>query len=210
MEELNKLIDGYKRFHDNYFEGDKALFEQLSQGQAPSTLVIACSDSRVDPAIIMDCKPGDLFVIRNVASLVPPYETGGLYHGVSAALEFGVRALNVRHIIVLGHQYCGGINALFNGADGIEGSEFIQPWVNMATEARERVLKEMATATKSEQLCACEKAGVLVSLNNLLTFSWIKQRVEQGDLMLHGWYFNIDGGILSAYDQAADEFKPLV
>ena len=150
------------------------------------------------------------FVIRNVASLVPPYETGGLYHGVSSALEFGVRALNVRHIIVLGHQHCGGINALFNGADGIEGSEFIQPWVNMASEARERVLKEMATAPKSEQLCACEKAGVLVSLKNLLTFSWIKQRVEQGELMLHGWYFNIDGGILSAYDVAADEFKPLV
>lgn len=209
MEELNKLIDGYKRFRDNYFEGDKALFEQLSQGQAPSTLVIACSDSRVDPAIIMDCKPGDLFVIRNVANLVPPYETGGGYHGVSAALEFGVRALKVRHIIVLGHQYCGGIQALLNGFVAIEGSEFIQPWVNIAREARERVLSEMATAAKSEQLCACEKAGILVSLKNLLTFPWIKQHVEQGELMLHGWYFNIEGGVLSAYDLSADEFKPL-
>jgi carbonic anhydrase len=210
MTEIDKLIDGYKRFRGNYFESDEQLFEQLSQGQAPDTLVIACSDSRVDPAIIMDCKPGDLFVIRNVANLVPPYETGGGYHGVSSALEFGVRALNVKHIVVLGHQYCGGINALLNGVVGIEGTQFIQPWVNMAHAAREKVLTTMPDAPKQEQLCACEMESVLISLNNLLTFPWIKQRVDQGELMLHGWHFNIEKGILTAYDPAAAEFKPLV
>ena len=210
MTEIDKLIDGYKRFHDNYFHRDEVLFEQLSQGQTPDTMVIACSDSRVDPAIVLDCKPGDLFVVRNVANLVPPYETGGGYHGVSAALEFGVRALKVRHIIVLGHQYCGGIQALLNGVVAIEGSEFIQPWVNMAHAAREKVLKSMPTAPKNEQLCACEKESILISLNNLLTFPWIKDCVERGELTLHGWHFNIEKGILTAYDSSADEFKPVV
>jgi carbonic anhydrase len=209
MEELNKLIAGYRRFRDNYFERDKELFSQLSQGQAPKTMVIACSDSRVDPAIVMDCEPGDLFVVRNVANLVPPYEQGGGYHGVSAALEFGVRALKVRHIIVLGHQYCGGVQALLNGVVAIEGSEFIGPWVNIARKAREQVLAEMGSEDKSEQLCACEKRSILVSLENLMSFPWIKQNVEEGNLMLHGWYFNIQGGILSAYDASADGFKPL-
>lgn len=209
MTEIEKLIDGYKRFHDNYFQSDEQLFEQLSQGQAPDTLVIACSDSRVDPAIIMDSKPGDLFVVRNVANLVPPYEQGGGYHGVSAALEFGVRALKVKHIIVLGHQYCGGIQALVKGV-AMEGSEFIQPWVNIAHEAREKVLLSMPDEPQREQFCACEKASIVVSLDNLLTFPWIKQGVEQGQIALHGWYFNIEKGILSAYDSSADEFKPVI
>lgn len=210
MTEIDKLIDGYKRFHDNYFQSDEQLFEQLSQGQAPDTLVIACSDSRVDPAIVMDCKPGDLFVVRNVANLVPPYEQGGGYHGVSAALEFGVRALKVKHIIVLGHQYCGGIQALLNGFVSIEGSEFIQPWVNMAHAAREKVLANLPVAPKQEQLCACEKESILISLDNLLTFPWIRQAVEQGELVLHGWHFNIERGILTAYDSSADEFRPVI
>ena len=113
MSEFKNLIEGYHRFHDNYFvTGKEQLFAALSQGQHPSTLVIACSDSRVDPAIVMDCKPGDLFVVRNVANMVPPYEKGGGIHGVGAALEFAVRALEVKHIIVMGHSQCGGIRAL--------------------------------------------------------------------------------------------------
>ncbi|HYD34244.1 MAG TPA: carbonic anhydrase, partial [Methylophilaceae bacterium] len=143
-----------------------------------------------------------------VANLVPPYEQGGGYHGVSAALEFGVRALKVKHIIVLGHQYCGGIQALVNGVS-LEGSEFIQPWVNMAHAAREKVLKAMPSASKQDQYCACEKESVLISLRHLLTFPWIKQRVEGGELKLHGWHFNIEKGILTAYDTSADEFKPV-
>jgi carbonic anhydrase len=164
----------------------------------------------VDPAIIMDCKPGDLFVVRNVANLVPPYEQGGGLHGVSAALEFGVRALKVKHIIVLGHQYCGGIRALVDGFVAIDGSEFIQPWVNMAHAAREKVLGTMAASSKQDQLCACEKESILISLNNLLTFPWIRSAVENGELRLHGWHFNIEKGILTAYDSSSDEFRPLV
>lgn len=210
MGEIDKLIEGYKRFHENYFVGEDQLFAELKQGQTPSTLVIACSDSRVDPAIIMDSKPGDLFVIRNVANLVPPYEVGGGYHGVSAALEFAVRMLGVEHVIVLGHQYCGGIKTLVEGVPEDSPAEFLQSWVNIADSARQRVQNETPNLSKEAQLCACEKASIVVSLENLCTFPWIKQAVNDGKLKLHGWYFDIDSGTLSAHDKNLQRFEPLV
>lgn len=209
MTEINKLIEGYKRFHDNYFVADDQLFTELNQGQNPNTLVIACSDSRVDPAIIMDSKPGDLFVIRNVANLVPPYEVGGGNHGVSAALEFGVRYLGVKHVIVLGHQHCGGIKALVSGMPVNAPGEFIQSWVNIAQSAKQRVLEEMPHASAEQHMCACEQASILVSLENLCTFPWIKQAVQDGKLNLHGWYFDIENGTLSAHDPKLARFEPL-
>jgi carbonic anhydrase len=210
MSEFKNLIEGYHRFHDNYFVADKEhLFAELSQGQHPSTLVIACSDSRVDPAIVMDCKPGDLFVVRNVANMVPPYEKGGGIHGVSAALEFAVRVLEVKHIIVMGHSQCGGIRALFEGIPESMQSEFIGPWVNMARRAKERVYAEHPHATSSEKLCKCEMGGIVVSLENLQTFSWIKSKVAEGKLNLHGWYFNIETGELEAYNPFSGEFEHL-
>lgn len=207
---FEKLIDGYRRFHDNYFVADEEqLFAELSQGQKPSTLVIACSDSRVDPAIVTDCKPGDLFVVRNVANLVPPYETGGGYHGVSAALEFAVCALEVKHIIVLGHRQCGGIKALFEGIpDGLQG-EFIKPWVNMASRAAERVREDFGHLSDADKLCQCEMASIIVSLENLQTFPWIKSRMDQDKLRLHGWYFDIQNGDMLDYDQNTLTFKSL-
>lgn len=212
MTEIDKLIQGHKRFRDNYFVGDEheQLFAELRRGQNPSTLVIACSDSRVDPAIIMDSKPGDLFVIRNVANLVPPYEIGGGYHGVSAALEFGVRYLNVEHVIVLGHQYCGGIRTLVSGMPVDAPSEFIQSWVNIAESAKQSVLKQMPHASDEEHMCACEKASILVSMENLRTFPWVVQAVAQGKLKLHGWYFDIESGTLSAHDPDLARFEPLI
>ena len=211
MSEIEKLIEGYKRFHANYFVGGDQLFAQLTQGgQKPSTLVIACSDSRVDPAIVMDSRPGDLFVVRNVANLVPPYEVGGGYHGVSAALEFGVCGLGVQHIIVLGHRQCGGIQALVEGMrEGMAG-EFIVPWVNIVQRAHERVKAEHPDVSAAERACECELAGIMVSLENLATFPWIKSRVAEGKLQLHGWYFDVETGTLSAYDAASARFEPLV
>jgi carbonic anhydrase len=211
MSELQKLVDGFRRFHDHYFatEGQK-LYEELVLGQRPSTLVIACSDSRVDPAIVMDCKPGDLFVVRNVANLVPPYEKGGGYHGVSAALEFAVCALAVENIIVLGHRQCGGIKALFEGIpDGMEG-EFIKPWVNMAKRAAERVREDQPDASDEEKLCHCEMAGILVSLENLRTFPFIQKKMTQNQLRLHGWYFDIVSGEMQAYNDDKLKFEPLI
>lgn len=209
MSNIDQFVDGYQRFHDNYFAGDKLLFGELSQGQNPTTLVIACSDSRVDPAIVMDAKPGDLFVVRNVANLVPPYEKGGGYHGVSAALEFGVCGLNVRHIMVMGHRQCGGIKALAHGVpEGIDG-EFIRPWVRIAERALKRVEQERPNATPAEIACACELAGIIVSLENLKTFPFIKSRLDAGTLTLHGWYFDIESGVMSGYDPETLKFVAL-
>jgi carbonic anhydrase len=207
--EIQKLIAGFKRFQENYFGGDQALFGQLKQGQNPGAMVIACSDSRVDPAILLDAKPGDLFMVRNVANLVPPYEKGAGLHGVSTALEFGVCVLKVEHLIVLGHSSCGGVRALMQGISEDTPAEFINGWVNIAARAKERVIAELPDASADKQCTACEEASILVSLENLLTFPWIRERVEQGNLVLHGWYFNIDTGELVAYDAAQGSFQPL-
>jgi len=209
MTDIKKFITGFKRFQESYFGPDQELFGQLKQGQRPSAVVIACSDSRVDPAILTDCKLGDLFVVRNVANLVPPYETGDGLHGVSTALEFGVCVLEVQHIIVLGHRQCGGIHALMHGIPKGAKGEFIVDWVNIAARARERVLTELPDASPQEQWFACEEASILVSLENLLTFPWIKERIQQGALMLHGWYFDIETGGLMAYDPFSGLFEPL-
>jgi len=209
MSNIDQFVAGYQRFHENYFVGDEPLFGELSQGQNPDTLVIACSDSRVDPAIVMDAKPGDLFVVRNVANLVPPYEKGGGYHGVSAALEFGVTGLNVRHIMVMGHRQCGGIKALAHGVPEGIGGEFIRPWVSIAERAHAKVRQENPDATESEIACACELAGIIVSLENLMTFPFIKSRVEAGTLTLHGWFFDIETGGMSAYDPQTLSFHKL-
>ncbi len=209
MTDISKFITGFKRFQDSYFGVDRQLFGQLKDRQNPSAMVIACSDSRVDPAILMDVEPGDLFVVRNVANLVPPHETGGGLHGVSTALEFGVCVIGVQHIIVLGHRKCGGVHALMHGIPEGASGEFIDRWMSIAGRAKERVLAEFPDASPDEQLCACEEASILVSMENLLTFPWIKQRVQQGALMLHGWYFDIETGTLQTYNPFVGQFEPL-
>jgi carbonic anhydrase len=191
MNPPKQLIAGFQRFRERSYED--AQFRELVQfGQTPSTLVVGCCDSRVDPALILDCAPGDLFVIRNVANLVPPAENQGHYHGTSAALEFGVRNLAVQHIIVLGHAQCGGIHALLEGGVAKDDS-FIAAWMRIAEAAREKI----------------EQEAILVSLNNLMTFSWIRERVEQGKLALHGWYFDIERGELLGYNVTTCQFETL-
>lgn len=204
-----QLIEGFSRFREQHFAKDDALFRGLvEQGQTPKILVVACCDARVDPALILDCAPGDLFVIRNVANLVPPAENQGHYHGTSAALEFGVRKLNVGHIIVLGHAHCGGIHALLEG-DMLKEDAFISEWMGIAGAARERVSREFADAGSTARHRACEQHAILVSLDNLMTFPWICERVEQGTLALHGWYFDIERGELLGYNAVARRFEVL-
>jgi carbonic anhydrase len=162
----------------------------------------------VDPALILDCAPGDLFVIRNVANLVPPAESQGHYHGTSAALEFGVRNLAVQHIIVLGHAQCGGIQALLKGGLA-QDDTFIAAWMRIAEDARIQVEKELTGASNEVRHRECEQLTILVSLNNLMTFSWIRERVEKGLLTLHGWYFDIERGELLGYNVTTQKFEPL-
>lgn len=209
MQDIAKFIKGFMRFQQNYFCDEDALFAELLAGQNPKALVVACSDSRVDPAIITDCAPGDIFVIRNVANLVPAYEPDGRRHGVSAALEFAVRKLQVEHVIVLGHSRCGGIEALMEEGDSDPGGDFILDWMDIAAPARAQVLRELPDMDPAKQCRACEQAAVLVSLQNLLTFPWVAAQVEAGRLILHGWYFDMEKGELLGYLPQVGSFEPL-
>ncbi len=201
------LIEGFQRFREQHFEHNDSLYQQLvKEGQTPKTLVVACCDSRVDPALVFDCDPGDLFVIRNVANLVPPLEGHSGHHGTTAAIEYGVSTLGVEHIIVLGHAHCGGINALVQpGGVGTSGS-YIGDWMQLVESARAEVMAAIPDAPLAEQERACEQRAILVSLKNLMTFPWICERVEQGVLNLHGWYFDIKYGQLLRYDETACDF----
>lgn len=215
MHDIAKFITGFKKFQENYFCGADTLFHRLTKGQKPNTMLVACSDSRVDPAILTGCAPGELFIIRNVANLVPPYEPDPAYHGVSAALEYGVKHLEVDHIIVLGHGQCGGIRSMLERhvlpKEQIEEpDEFIDYWMKIAEPAKQRVREELKGKPPEVIQQACEQAAILVSLENLLTFPWIRRRTEAGKLTLHGWYFDLDKGDMLSYLPETGSFEPLV
>ncbi len=205
---LEYLQSGYHRFRQKYFQKDNPTFKKLKTGQKPKTLVIACSDSRVDPTIIMDCAPGDLFVVRNVANLVPPYKDNDHYHGTSAALEFGVCGLNVQNIIVLGHSLCGGITSLFEKDKQIENRNFVNKWMNIAGDIHNHnsINQDTPLEIKADQ---CSKLAITKSLDNLMTFPWIKERANNKKLLIHGWYFDIRTGKIEFFDKNSDQFKEL-
>ena len=211
MKDIANFIAGFERFQAKYFREERGLFSRLSKGQHPRALVISCCDSRVDPVMLTGADPGDLFVVRNVANLVPPYRDDSESPGVRSAIEFAVKTLEVEHIIVLGHTSCGGIAALMAG-EGISEQkyEFIGSWVRIARRAREKVLRDLPQKSPELQARACEQAAILVSLDNLLSFPWIHERIDQGKLAVHGWHFDIDKGELLAYSAETGAFAPLV
>ncbi|MBI1273763.1 MAG: carbonic anhydrase [Alphaproteobacteria bacterium] len=216
----HKLIEGFRQFQTDYFTNSDRYAALVNEGQKPETLVIGCSDSRNDPALLTRAEPGDIFVVRNVAALVPPYEPDGHYHGTSAAIEFAVKGLGVKNIIVLGHALCGGIEtlaacscgaepgALDRNADG-EAYEFLTPWVKIALAARKAVDAEMEGVAPAVRQRALEQAAVLASLNNLMAFPWIAPRVKDGRLKLHGWYFDMVGGKLLGFNPVRQAFEEL-
>ncbi|HET6469226.1 MAG TPA: carbonic anhydrase [Geminicoccaceae bacterium] len=192
---MEKLIAGYQRFRASAWPQQKARFLQLASGQTPKTMVIGCSDSRVDPQQIFAAGPGELFVVRNVANLVPPYAPDSDYHGTSAALEFAVRALEVEDLVVLGHGACGGVGVLLNGPPAPLG-DFLAPWMEIAAAARERALRAAGGAGGEALQRRCEHEVVKVSLANLLSFPWLAERVAAGTLALHGCWFEVGAGTL--------------
>ncbi len=205
---MDDLIEGFRRFRSDYYEQRRELFEDLARnGQTPKVLLIGCSDSRVDPAIIFDAKPGEMFVLRNVANLIPPHAPDVGHHGTSSAVEFAVRGLEVEHIVVLGHAQCGGVRALIEG--NVEGTDFIKGWISIARSARDRALALTLSSGQpiANALRMCEQETVAISLANLMTFPWIRERVEKGMLMLHGWFFDIENGELLRLDPATNTFK---
>jgi carbonic anhydrase len=205
LPEFAALVEGYHRFRADAYRHQKARYDALaSEGQAPPVMIISCCDSRVDPATVFDTVPGQVFALRNVANLVPPFEQGGGLHGVSAAIEFGVLGLEVRHIVVLGHAQCGGIKASLSGSDlGEPGASFVDKWMGLISEARDRVLAH----DHEDAQHALELEAVKVSLANLRSFPYIAQREREGRLKLHGAYFGIAEGQLHVLDEATGQFE---
>ncbi len=199
-----KLINGFDAFKRDFYGQDvnEAYQKLVAEGQRPETLVIACSDSRIDPALLTYSDLGQFFAIRNVAALVPPYGEHAHLHGVSAAIEYAVRALGVKHIVVLGHAGCGGINALATGnfqVDSEQDFEFLDKWLGIARHAKDMIEDQMGDADEAYKISTLEQAAVIVSLQNLLSFPWIKSRCEDKSLKIHGWCFDMIKGELYEY-----------
>ena len=205
------LTDRFRRFKHRHFVPNADQYEELATyGQDPEVMVISCCDSRVDPETIFTAMPGELFVVRNVAALVPPYETGGKYHGVSTAIEFAVMNLRVKHLIIMGHSGCGGVKAALDQSAAIQTeAQFISRWMSMLDDARLRVLSSHQMAPTAEKVKMLELEGIKTSISNLRTFPFVKQVEDKGRLSLHGAYFDIATGTLSVLNHSKGEFFPL-
>lgn len=195
QKDFEKILIGYEIFRQKYASSDQSILQHLSNnGQRPEIMVVACCDSRVDPALMLQCDPGDLFVVRNVANIVPPYEKDAMHHGTSAALEFGICGLEVKHLILLGHTQCGGIRALMD--NNSSPSDFISNWVS--------IVKPDNMDSISHDDCA--RAALNISYKNCLTFPWIVKRIEQQLLTIHLWFFDIKSGQIYRYSEDTKEY----
>jgi len=208
--EFTELLTGYRRFRETGYTQERERWEALREGQSPKVMIIACSDSRVDPSQIFDVSPGEIFVVRNVAALVPPFETTPGQHGVSAALEFAVQFLKVREVLVMGHGMCGGCQAALTQA--LHGNElgeggFVASWISMLDNVREPIAAEHGTQGRDAER-AMEHAAVQVSLNNLRTFPCIQEKEPAGEVSLRGAYFSINEGVLYLLNEQSGQFEP--
>ncbi|MFN7096438.1 MAG: carbonic anhydrase [Gammaproteobacteria bacterium] len=196
---FKKMLTGYDAFREKYADGDSSVMQYLSDyGQKPQVMVVSCCDSRVDPGLILQCDPGDLFVVRNVANIVPPYEKDEAHHGTSAALEFGICFLKVQHLILLGHSQCGGIQALLSQTNANQ-NDFISNWVSLI---------------RDEDCCKHEtddyaKLALHKSYENCLTFPWIKEKIQHNELIIHLWFFDIKTGQIFTYSDSHKAYEPL-
>jgi carbonic anhydrase len=210
MDETTELLAGYRRFRDFRYEAEQSRWRALAEGQSPRAIIIACSDSRADPATIFDTDPGEIFVVRNVANLVPPFEAGGGRHGVSAALEFGVVQLDVGLVIVMGHERCGGIQAALTGqfhdAPAGEGG-FVAKWMSQIDGPAAAIAASHGTGEDAAQVL--EEVAIRLSLANLRTFPFIAEREEAGTLQVVGCHFSISEGQLYMLDEAENAFRPV-
>ena len=202
----SQLVDGYRAFLAGGLRAEQDRYRELAHsGQSPEVMVIGCCDSRCSPEVIFNARPGELFVVRNIANLVPPYAPDAQAHGVSAALEFGVMALRVKHIVVLGHAQCGGIKAFAEDAEPLTPGDFIGNWMKLMTPAAEKI-GPRGSRPMDEYLTLLEQANVALSLDNLMTFPRLRTKVERGDIRLHGAYFGVATGQLSVRDPASGKF----
>lgn len=209
--DIDTLLEGYRKFREQYYGESNLLFEDLVRwGQRPKILMIACSDSRVDPALVLNSQPGDLFMVRNVANLIPPFEDDQAYHGTSAALEFGICVLGIQHVILFGHTQCGGIQSLFeSSSQKPKEKSFITKWMELARPAHQAILDLHGNQSLEEKVTLCGQYSLINSLNNLMTFPWINAKVHDGSLTLHAWNFDLTKGKLEAFDPQENRFKTI-
>lgn len=203
MKSISDMIAGYRRFRSGTYAHQAELYRQLGSGQNPDIMLIGCADSRAEPSDIFNAAPGEMFVVRNVANLVPPYDPNGGLHGVSAALEFAVNVLKVKIIVVMGHGGCGGVTASLTRNSSPLIGEFVAPWVSLLDEARERVLKDQPANPQF----ALELAGIETSLGNLMSFPFVSEKVASGTLELHGAWFAIGHGELHWRNSQSSRFE---
>jgi carbonic anhydrase len=204
------LLDGYRKFRNDRLPTEQSRYRDLSvRGQAPETMVIGCCDSRVSPEVIFDAGPGELFVVRNVANLVPVFAPDSGAHGVSAALEYAVNVLKVKHIVVLGHAQCGGIRAFIDKTAPLSPGDFIGKWMAMFVKPGE-IVEQREHESMHDFTVRIEKAAVFRSLENLGTFPFVTSRIRSGELQLHGAYFGVDEGSLFVLDRGAKQFRSVV
>ena len=202
-----RLVEGYEAFRAGRLPAEQSRYRDLAEhGQSPEIMVIGCCDSRVSPEVIFDARPGELFVVRNVANLVPPYAPDGSYHGVSAALEFGVGALRVKHIVVLGHAHCGGVRAFAEGSAPLSPGDFIGKWMSLIAPAAEKV---GSRGDAPDYLTRLEQASIVNTLANPMTFPRLRKLIERGRVTLHGAYFGVATGELSVLDPNSGCFVPV-
>jgi carbonic anhydrase len=210
MRGFGNLVEGYRRFRSDRYEAEKGRWKHLIEGQTPRALIIACCDSRADPATIFDSDPGEIFVVRNVANLVPPYEANGGRHGVSAALEYAVTQLKVPEIVVMGHEMCGGISAALTGkfrnSPAGEGG-FVDRWMSQIDAPARTIADRHGTGPDAQLLL--EEASIRQSMANLRTFPFVAEREKQGSLVVLGCHFSIRDGELRVFDEAEDAFRPV-
>ena len=211
---LERLLKGFADFRLGYYHDHLDLFEKLAtEGQSPKILIVGCADARVDPGILTQTKPGDIFTVRNIGAIVPPAQIppDERQHGTSAAIEFAVRGLEVEHVVILGHALCGGIAALVDGEKGAFAHyDYLSTWTAVAQDVRDLALKELKGLPRDEIVRAVEQASVVNSVRNLMGFPWLAERVAAGKLALHAWWFNLTKGQLYAFDSATATFKPVL
>jgi carbonic anhydrase len=204
MIQFKDLIQGCVTTHKK----DQVKYAAIAEAQHPIAMVVACSDSRVDPALIMRCQPGDIFVLRHVANIVPPYDKNDHMHtGIGAALKYGVDHLHIQHLIVMGHSCCGGIKAALHGLNSLIREEYISTWLDQVRPIAEQVKRECKDVVFEKQAQHCEQKNVLVSIDHLMTYPWIKTAVDQQQLFLHAWYFDIQNALVLSYNMNTKSFQ---
>lgn len=210
MNTIKRLIEGNEKFKKEYFPYfEKELKDSVRLGQKPDVLFIACSDSRVTHDLMLNTEPGDMFILRNVGNFVAPYKADEDFHGSAAAIEFAVSVLNVKNIIICGHSHCGACKSLYEDIPDDPALIHVKTWLKLGQKAKEKTLQSKKFTTQEEMYRATERNSIRHQLDNLLTYPEVKRRLENNEITIHGWYYDIETGNIDFYDKNEDNFKPL-